>query len=103
MWKGAEIIHRVELEALAAVELIKAFLGGAAKPFDPGSVFPLALLQEAEAFAHDFAGIAETDRGNAGLDEAVEMFGQIDVPGGHAAASNQSHDIRVGNCCQRGS
>src|ERR1035437_1002998 len=79
--KGVEVIHRFKLNALAAVELIESFLGGGAEPFDLGLVFLLALLQQPEAFAHHFAGIAEAAGGDARLDKAVEMFGEIDVAG----------------------
>ena len=79
--KGVEVIHRFKFDALAAVEGVEAFLGGGAQPFDLGLVFLLALLQQPEAFAHHFAGIAEAAGGDARLDKAVEMFGEIDVAG----------------------
>src|ERR1035437_6540230 len=79
--KGVEVIHRFKLNALAAVELIESFLGGGAERFDLGLVFLLSLLLTPPAFAHHFAGIAEAAGGDARLDKAVEMFGEIDVAG----------------------
>jgi len=71
---GFEIVPRVKLDALATVDLIKSFFGGAAEPFELGFVFLLALLQEPEAFAHHFAGVAEPAGADAGLDEAVKVI-----------------------------
>src|SRR5450759_758259 len=79
--KSIEVLHRFKLDAFAAVELIEAFHGGGAEPFDLGLVFLLALLQQPEAFAHHFASIAEAAGGHARLDKAVEMFREIDVAG----------------------
>src|SRR5450759_1559636 len=68
---------------VAAFDIVKAFLNGGAEPFEFGLVFPLAPLQEPESFANHFARVAEAARGDAGLDETVEVFGEIDVAGWH--------------------
>jgi hypothetical protein len=64
---------------VATFDRVDAFLGGVAESFDFGFVFLLALLQQTQAFPHYFAGVAELARLDAGSDQAIEMFGQMDV------------------------
>jgi hypothetical protein len=44
---------------VATLNGVDAVLGCVAEPFDPGLVFALTLLQQAQALTDDFAGIAE--------------------------------------------
>ncbi len=57
--KRPQIFHRIELDSLAAVDLVQTLLDSSAQPLDLGFIFRFALLQEAQGFAYHFAGIAE--------------------------------------------
>jgi hypothetical protein len=85
---------------VAACDIVKAFLNGGAEPFEFGLVFLLALLQQPEAFAHHFASVAEAAGGDARLDKAVEMFGEIDVAGWQTKILLKDQRSRTGNYCQ---
>src|SRR5271166_670493 len=54
-----EFLFGVQRCVIASLDGVKAFPGGGAKPFELGFVFLLALFQEPETFANDFAGVAE--------------------------------------------
>jgi hypothetical protein len=58
---------------VAALDVVESFLGGGAKPRDLGLVFPLALLQEAEALADDLARVAEAAGSDASLHAVVKI------------------------------
>src|ERR1017187_5883547 len=78
----ADLLVKPRGHIVAAVDGIKAFLGGA-QPFQLGFVFLLALLREPEAFAHHLTSVAEATGCDAGLDEAVKVFRQVYVAGRH--------------------
>ena len=77
--EGVQLFPGIQGHIVAAVKRVKAFPGGGSQPFDPGPVFPFTLLQKPETFAHHFAGVAEATGSDAGLDELVKMFCQVDL------------------------
>src|ERR1039457_1800713 len=85
----------MELNAFAAIDLVKPFHGGMAQPFELGVVFPLALLQEAEAFADHFTGVAVSAGSDASLDEVVKVVREIDVASWHRKALRYDHPIKL--------
>jgi hypothetical protein len=62
------------------INRIESFFGGA-KPFQLRLVFLFALLQEPEAFAHNFSDVVKAAEGHADLDERFEMIREIDIAG----------------------
>src|ERR1017187_4098922 len=81
--KVVDLLVRPQGHIVAALDIVESFFGGGAKPLDLGLVFPLALLQQAEALADHLACVTEATGGDASLDEAVKIFGEIDVAGWH--------------------
>src|ERR1700709_1084568 len=68
-----------EADIFATLDSVDAFLRRAAQPVDLGPVFGFALLQQAQALAHDFAGVAVAAFLDAGGNKAVELVGQRDI------------------------
>src|ERR1035441_4751554 len=81
--KVVDLLAGPQGHIVAALDIVEPFLGGGAQPLDLGLVFPLALLQQAEALADHLACVTEATGGDASLDEAVKIFGEIDVAGWH--------------------
>jgi len=78
-----QIVHRFKLDSFASVDGIKAFFCGHAQPVEFGRVFLFALFEEPEAFADNFAGVAEASGSYAGFDEAIKSRCQVDVSRWH--------------------
>ncbi len=85
----------MELDAFAAIKLVKAFLGSLAQPFKLGLVFPLSLFKEPETFAHYLTRVAVPAGVDAGLDEVIEVIREGDVTSWHREALAYDYPIRT--------
>jgi len=97
-----EMIQGLKPGAFTAVDRAEAVLCGSAQPFEFRNVFLFALFHEAEAFAYNFAGVAEASGRNAVLDEAIEVVGQVDVAGWHDSDPSSSRLALLAIIANRG-
>lgn len=96
-----QFFFRSQPREIPALDGVKAFLGCGTEPFDLGLILPLTLFEQPQAFAHNLAGVAESSGGNAGFDEAIEVFSQTHVAGWQAEGSFLVFNTsRIGIYCQ---
>lgn len=74
-----QLVHGLKRRTLATLDGGKAILGSETKPFQPGLVFGLPLFEQPQALAHDLTGVAEAARADSGLNEAIEVLGEVYV------------------------